>query len=341
MYTFDSRVRYSETAEDGRISLNAIIDYMQDCTNFQSEDLGVGLEFHAKHGLMWVLNSWQIIVEQYPKMGEMITVGTQSTGYEKMFGYRNFLITDAQGACVAKANSNWVLMDLKKGRPMIVTPEIGDVYGKAEPLEMEYAPRKIKLPEGGTAQEEIVVHEYHLDTNHHVNNRQYVQMAMTYLRLDSDETDYAFRTQPLDPIIRQAVRRFSGEFILRKLRLDYEPVDRTVVTDEKWLTFVLEQLLSNALKYTRTGSIRIFLRDERTLCVADTGIGIAKDDLPRIFEKGFTGATGRAEQSASGLGLYLCRRVCKALNIAIRAESTLGAGTTVFLTLPDAPGRTE
>lgn len=181
MYTFDSRVRYSETAEDGRISLNAIIDYMQDCTNFQSEDLGVGLEFHAKHGLMWVLNSWQIIVEQYPKMGEMITVGTQSTGYEKMFGYRNFLITDAQGACVAKANSNWVLMDLKKGRPMIVTPEIGDVYGKAEPLEMEYAPRKIKLPEGGRAQEEIVVHEYHLDTNHHVNNRQYVQMAMEFL----------------------------------------------------------------------------------------------------------------------------------------------------------------
>ncbi len=170
---------------------------------------------------------------------------------------------------------------------------------------------------------------------------QYVQMAMTYLRLDSDETDYAFRTQPLDPIIRQAVRRFSGEFILRKLRLEYEPVDRTVVTDEKWLTFVLEQLLSNALKYTRSGSIRIFLRDEHTLCVADTGIGIAKDDLPRIFEKGFTGATGRAEQSASGLGLYLCRRVCAALNIAIRAESQLGAGTTVFLTLPDAPARAE
>ena len=170
---------------------------------------------------------------------------------------------------------------------------------------------------------------------------QYVQMAMTYLRLDSDETDYAFRTQPLDPIIRQAVRRFSGEFILRKLRLDYEPVDRTVVTDEKWLTFVLEQLLSNALKYTRSGSIRIFLRDEHTLCVADTGIGIAKDDLPRIFEKGFTGATGRAEQSASGLGLYLCRRICAALSITIRAESTLGAGTAVLLTLPDAPGRTE
>ena len=170
---------------------------------------------------------------------------------------------------------------------------------------------------------------------------QYVQMAMTYLRLDSDETDYAFRTQPLDPIIRQAVRRFSGEFILRKLRLEYDPVELTVVTDEKWLTFVLEQLLSNALKYTRAGSIRIYLQNGRTLCIADTGIGIAPEDLPRIFEKGFTGAAGRAEQSASGLGLYLCRRICGALHIAIRAGSTLGAGTTVFLTLPNTPGRAE
>lgn len=181
MYTFDSRIRYSESGENGRITVNAIIDYMQDCTNFQSEDLGVGLEFHKEHQLMWVLNSWQIVIEQYPKMGEKITVGTQAYGFEKMFGYRNFLITDAEGKCVAKANSNWVLMDLKKGRPTIVTPEIGDVYGKAEPLEMDYAPRKIKLPDGGSEREGFIVREYHLDTNHHVNNRQYVQMATEFI----------------------------------------------------------------------------------------------------------------------------------------------------------------
>lgn len=181
MYTFDSRVRYSEVAEDGRISVNALIDYMQDCTNFQSEDLGIGLAWHKENNLMWVLNSWQIVIESYPKMGDWITVGTQSYGYEKMFGYRNFLITDASGACVVKANSLWVLMDLKKNRPMIVTPEIGDAYGKAEPLEMEYAPRKIKLPQDGLGKERFVVREYHLDTNHHVNNRQYVQMAMEFL----------------------------------------------------------------------------------------------------------------------------------------------------------------
>lgn len=181
MYTFNSRVRYSEIAEDGRISVNALIDYMQDCTNFQSEDLGVGLAWHKEHNLMWVLNSWQIIIKSYPKMGENITVGTQSYGYEKMLGFRNFLITDASGGVVAIANSNWVLMDLKKGRPMLVTPEIGDVYGHAEPLEMEYAPRKIKISGEGVPKDGFIVREYHLDTNHHVNNRQYVQMAMEFL----------------------------------------------------------------------------------------------------------------------------------------------------------------
>ena len=127
------------------------------------------------------MNSWQIVIEKYPAMGEEITVGTQAYGFEKMFGYRNFLITDSSGECVAKANSIWVLMDLKKNRPMIVTPEIGDVYGVHDPLEMDYAPRKIKLPESGEKQDGFLVKEYHLDTNHHVNNRQYVQMATEYL----------------------------------------------------------------------------------------------------------------------------------------------------------------
>ena len=127
----------------------------------------------------------------------------------------------------------------------------------------------------------------------------------------------------------------------KKLSLSYEGTDATVLTDEKWLGFVIGQILSNALKYTKSGSVSITLEQPKTLCITDTGIGIAQEDLPRIFEKGFTGAAGRAEQSASGLGLYLCHRICGALNIAIRAGSTLGAGTTVFLTLPDAPGRAE
>lgn len=169
---------------------------------------------------------------------------------------------------------------------------------------------------------------------------QYVEMALTYLRLESAESDYVFRDCALDPIIRQSVKRFSAEFIGRKIRLDYAPVDYTLVTDEKWLGFVLEQLLSNALKYTRAGSVRIFLEHE-TLCIADTGIGIAPEDLPRIFEKGYTGLNGRTDRKATGLGLYLCRRVCENLGIGLRAESTPGTGTTVFLDLSQRQRRFE
>ena len=136
------------------------------------------------------------------------------------------------------------------------------------------------------------------------------------------------------------MKRFSAEFIGRKIRLDYEPADYTLVTDEKWLGFVLEQLLSNALKYTRAGSVRIFLQNG-TLCIADTGIGIAPEDLPRIFEKGYTGLNGRADRKATGLGLYLCRRVCENLGIGLRAESAPGTGTTVFLDLSQRQRRFE
>ena len=105
------------------------------------------------------------------------------------------------------------------------------------------------------------------------------------------------------------------------------------MTDEKWLSFVIEQLLSNALKYTREGEIRVYLREPKTLCIEDTGIGIAPSDLPRVFEKGYTGYNGRTDKRASGIGLYLCRRVCEGLGIDIRIISELDKGTTVLLDL--------
>ncbi len=161
----------------------------------------------------------------------------------------------------------------------------------------------------------------------------YVEMVMAYLRLDADTTDYVLREYELDPIVRSAVKKFAGEFIERRLGLDFRPTGARVLTDEKWLSFVLEQLLSNALKYTPEGKVSIFLEAPATLCVADTGIGIAPEDLPRIFEQGFTGANGRADKRASGLGLYLCRRVCKNLGHGISAVSEPGKGTTVRLDL--------
>ena len=162
---------------------------------------------------------------------------------------------------------------------------------------------------------------------------QYVDMAMTYLRLDAETGDYVFRQQPLEPIVRGAVRKFAGEFIDRRLGLRLEPMENTVLTDEKWLSFVIGQLLSNALKYTPAGEVSIYTREPDTLVIRDTGIGIAPEDLPRIFEKGFTGYNGRSDKKASGIGLYLCKRVCDRLGHELSIESEPGKGTAVYLKL--------
>lgn len=166
-----------------------------------------------------------------------------------------------------------------------------------------------------------------------VRIEQYVEMVMVFLRLDADSTDYVIREHDLDEIIRGSVRKFSGEFIARKLTLHYAPVSARVITDEKWLRFVIEQVLSNALKYTPSGSITISLEAPKTLCIRDTGIGIAPEDLPRIFEKGYTGCNGRTDQKASGIGLYLCKRICGNLGHSISAASLPGEGTSIRIDL--------
>ena len=163
---------------------------------------------------------------------------------------------------------------------------------------------------------------------------QYVEMVLVFLRLDSSTTDYVIRSHSLDDIVRPAVRKFAGEFIRRRLRLDYQPLDRTVVTDAKWLGFVVEQVLSNALKYTpEGGSITIDAEAPATLCIRDTGIGITAEDLPRIFDRGYTGLNGRRDTRASGIGLYLCRRICRSLGHTIRASSVPNQGTEIRIGL--------
>ncbi len=162
---------------------------------------------------------------------------------------------------------------------------------------------------------------------------QYVEMVLTYLRLDSQSSDYVFKEYDLDNIVKSAVKKFSGEFIMRKLCLVYTPLSLSVITDEKWLSFVIEQVLSNALKYTRSGSISIFLSDDNILHIKDTGIGIAPEDLPRIFENGYTGYNGRLDKKASGVGLYLCKRICTNLGFKIMAESEIDNGTDIMINL--------
>ena len=162
---------------------------------------------------------------------------------------------------------------------------------------------------------------------------QYVEMVLGYLRLESPSSDYVIRNYLLDDIVRQAVRKFASQFIRRKLRLEYTPLNVSVITDEKWLLFVIEQVLSNALKYTRSGTVSITLEAPKTLCIRDTGIGIAPEDLPRVFEKGYTGSNGRTDKRATGIGLYLCRRILAKLGHSITIVSTPGVGTTVRIGL--------
>lgn len=162
---------------------------------------------------------------------------------------------------------------------------------------------------------------------------QYVEMVLTFLRLNAENTDYVIREYNLDPIIRQAVRKFAGEFIERKISLHYEPQQVRVITDEKWLSFVIEQVLSNALKYTKQGSITISVDEDKKLKIRDTGIGIAMEDLPRIFENGYTGYNGRLDKKASGIGLYLCKRICRNLGHEISAKSVVNIGTIVTIDL--------
>ena len=181
MYTINQRIRYSEIDHNGAITLPGIINYFQDCSTFQSEDIGLGAENLKKRKKAWILSYWQVIVDRYPKLGEQVTVGTFATSFKGLFGDRNFVMKDAEGNQVACANSIWVFMDMEKGRPARPEPEDIEAYGIAEPLEMPYEGRKILLPEKMEDREAFPVRKYHIDTNEHVNNCQYVQMAMEML----------------------------------------------------------------------------------------------------------------------------------------------------------------
>ena len=163
---------------------------------------------------------------------------------------------------------------------------------------------------------------------------QYADMALNYARMNASSTDYVLRACDLDALLRKVLRRFAPLFIQKKLRLCYEPAPYSLLTDEKWFSFAVEQLLSNAVKYTKAGSITVTVDAEKQLLtISDTGIGIAPEDLPRVFEQGYTGGNGRTHQRATGLGLYLCREALDRLGHSIRLESVPGQGTTALVGL--------
>lgn len=183
MYSFNSRVRYSEVNSEQEMTLPALLDYLQDCCTFQSEELASGVDYLKEHHQAWVLSSWEVFVKRYPKLAENITINTWPYDFKNFYGYRNFTITDEQGEVVAAANSVWVFMDTEKMKPVKISDHFIEVYrdemGKR--LERDWSERKIKICGETEQKAPIAVQRFHIDTNHHMNNSKYVMTAENYL----------------------------------------------------------------------------------------------------------------------------------------------------------------
>lgn len=163
---------------------------------------------------------------------------------------------------------------------------------------------------------------------------EYVGMALQYQRVSSTENDFVLEKISLDGVIRDTIKKYAKIMIRRHIGINYAGTKKQVYTDEKWLAFILEQVLSNAIKYTPQGFVTIETAEEKTgffITIKDTGIGIKAEDLPRVFEKGYTGYNGHADKKATGIGLYLCRQMADKLGHTIRMESEIGKGTKVWI----------
>ena len=181
MFSFSTKVRYSEADASLRLSYPSIINYFQDCSIFHSEDLGIGIRFLQEEHRVWLMNSWQIQILRFPQFGEVLNVNTWPYDFKSMFGYRNFTMTDRDGTDIVVANSVWVYADTDTGRPTRLMPEYAARYPLEPAYPMTYAPRKIELPADGIPAAPIPVTVSHIDSNNHVNNGQYISMAAEYL----------------------------------------------------------------------------------------------------------------------------------------------------------------
>lgn len=190
MQELRSPVRYSECDENGRLSLGGLVNYFQDTAEYQGDCSGIGYKVLKEQNLAWLLSSWQIVIPgQLPEMGHMVTSQTWCYEFRGIYGLRNFRLLDENGRAAAWANSIWFLYDSEKGLPVRVTKQIADGFGIEEKLDMDYSPRKIPPVEGGDRGESFEVARQHLDTNHHVNNQQYIRMAMDSLPADIHFTE--------------------------------------------------------------------------------------------------------------------------------------------------------
>ncbi len=236
-YTFTGRVRYSETDTDERLTLPAITDYFQDCGTFQSEELGLGVKYLQESRMAWMLSAWQIVVEEYPRLGDEITIGTFPYGFKGFMGYRNYFMDMADGRRAAYANAIWTLLNIDTMKPVRATPEMLEKYVLSERLPMEYAPRKIAGDMSGRWEEAFTVQRQHLDSNHHVNNAQYVKMAVSYIpeELDVYQMRVEYKKQALlGDVIHPNTEKRDNRYIVSLCGNDKEPYAVVEFTGREW-----------------------------------------------------------------------------------------------------------
>jgi len=177
LYYNNRRVGFSEVGPDFKAKLTSILDYYQDICIAQSEELGIGAKALTNRGIGWVLSSWQVVVNRYPELYEEVIVGTAPYDFKGFLGSRNFILKTPDGEILSVANSIWSFIDIEKLTLTRIPEDVMGAYEKADKLEMDYAPRKIKLPEGMSKGEPIAAMYHNLDSNNHVNNAQYISMA--------------------------------------------------------------------------------------------------------------------------------------------------------------------
>lgn len=181
MYQLNTKIRYSEANSEGRLTYHGLLNYLQDVSTFHSEELGESAAHLLEQNMAWVLSFWQISIKSMPKSSTDIQVSTWPYSTKGLFGLRNFCVKDAEGQVLVKANSVWVMVNPKTGRPVRIAEEVASAYPDEPKLEMEYCDRKIAIPSTYEEKQGILVPNYFIDTNNHMNNAKYVMIAEEYL----------------------------------------------------------------------------------------------------------------------------------------------------------------
>lgn len=233
MYSYDAIVRYSETGGRKKSNMASLANYFQDCAILQSENVGIGLDYLADHHRAWFLISWQIEVDRYPAMGEKIKVRTWAYDFKASLGFRNIDILDENGIRIVKAASIWSYVDTETLRPARIEDEVSEAYPMEPAIDMEYAPRKIKLFDDHKVVDTRKVMQYQIDSNNHMNNEAYIALAQEYVEdisaIKAVRAEYKMQYVKDDVIV---VKRAQKENLLQILLCDEKSVIKCVVQFE-------------------------------------------------------------------------------------------------------------